>query len=293
MKGHDVPQDTDIINLIDRFDHLSVDSLDIGKYQARIMNAGEGLEELAASIEMKGQLQPILVCKSERDPNRWEIICGQRRFAAHKKILKRDYIQAAIVDRVLSKEEAEELSLTENVMRLKQHKTELQDRCVELFRRYGTYKAVAEKTGLPMDFIQKHVYYEGLPEMLKEQVDSGLMNTKLAYKIQKASSGSVGLFDEARATELIGQLKVTDDKLHPKFLDVAVKNKEASAEDLIKLAEKPDKSMKFMVQLFENAANAMREKVKADDSSKEEIAEEFISDGLVSEGYLELENDGN
>ena len=77
----------------------------IERFQVRKQNVGEGLDELAASIEKYGLLQPIVVCKSAGHPGKWEIVAGQRRYLAHKQILKLPKIVAGIIDHPIEYEE--------------------------------------------------------------------------------------------------------------------------------------------------------------------------------------------
>ncbi|MDF3035148.1 MAG: parB2 [Paucimonas sp.] len=60
---------------------LAVHQLQAGKYQPRTRMDEGALNELAASIKAQGLMQPILV-RSVGQPNRYEIIAGERRFRA-------------------------------------------------------------------------------------------------------------------------------------------------------------------------------------------------------------------
>ncbi|MXZ13392.1 MAG: ParB/RepB/Spo0J family partition protein [Candidatus Dadabacteria bacterium] len=73
---------------------LPLDDLVIGKGQVRTSEIGKDIEELANSIRVQGLLQPIVVCKSEEQSGKWEILTGQRRFLAHK-LLEKESITAA------------------------------------------------------------------------------------------------------------------------------------------------------------------------------------------------------
>lgn len=75
---------------------VPLDDLTIGKAQARTSPSMADVDELASSIEKLGLLQPIVVCESV-EAGRWEILTGQRRFLAHKR-LGRKTIPAAILD---------------------------------------------------------------------------------------------------------------------------------------------------------------------------------------------------
>ena len=55
---------------------LPLDDLVIGKGQVRTLEPGKNIEELANSIRVQGLLQPIVVCKSKEEPEKWEILTG-------------------------------------------------------------------------------------------------------------------------------------------------------------------------------------------------------------------------
>ena len=96
---------------------IPLGDLVIGKGQARTREPNKNIDQLVASIDKVGLLQPIVVCKST-EVGKWEILTGQRRFLAHK-ILKRDSITAAVVDGRVDEAEAKAISITENLIRRK------------------------------------------------------------------------------------------------------------------------------------------------------------------------------
>jgi len=71
---------------------IPLEDLIIDKAQVRTTNVGAEIDELAESIRVMGLLEPIVVSPAEED-GKYEILTGQRRFLAHKK-LKRPTITA-------------------------------------------------------------------------------------------------------------------------------------------------------------------------------------------------------
>ena len=67
----------------DVFKALPVEFLQRGEYQPRTVMDEAALDELAASIESQGIVQPILVRKLKK--NSYEIIAGERRWRAAQK----------------------------------------------------------------------------------------------------------------------------------------------------------------------------------------------------------------
>jgi ParB family chromosome partitioning protein len=102
----------------DHLMHIPVDLLSRGKYQPRVDMREESLEELADSIRAQGVVQPIVVrpvgTHAPGDPQRYEIIAGERRWRAAQMAGLADI--PAVVRRV-EDEAAIALSLIENIQR--------------------------------------------------------------------------------------------------------------------------------------------------------------------------------
>ncbi len=122
---------------------IPLDDLKVGKGQVRTKGVQEGIDELAESIRVQGLLEPIVVCESEKK-GKYEILAGQRRFLACKQLGMKT-IEAVIRERK-DETQAKALSLTENLMRRDITQKEKIDACTELYKKYGTIKAVIEAT---------------------------------------------------------------------------------------------------------------------------------------------------
>ncbi len=272
---------------VNRYELLPLSELGIDRFQVRKQNVGQGLDELAASIEKWGLIQPITVCKWQGDPGpyKWEIVCGQRRFLAHQQ-LSRDEIYCGIIEGDIELEEGLALSASENVVRLNLTNKDMIDLCVTLYNRYGTFKDVAEETKLPYDIVRKYIKYDGLPEFLKEKVKNKELQTQEAMKVQDAATTS-NVFDEGRATELIEVFKPQDNKTRAKILELAKKHPDATAEQIVKEAEKPDTTTKLGLTFDGDQSNALQSFADDEESSTKEAAHGLILEGLGIKGYLE------
>lgn len=277
---------------VNRYQLVPLNELGIDRFQVRKQNVGQGLDELAASIEKWGLLQPITVCEWQGDPGpyKWEIVCGQRRFLAHQQ-LGIDQIYCGIIDGHIELEEGLALSASENVVRLDMSNKDMIDLCVMLYQRYGTFKDVAEETKLPYDIVRKYIKYDGLPNFLQEKVQTKELSTQDAMKIQDAATDSENAFDETRAADLIEVFKPQDNTTRGRILDLAKKHPEAKTEDLVKEAEKPDTSLKVNLKLHGGEANALQSFADDEESSVQDAAHDLIISGLGSKGYNEDEED--
>ena len=81
-RGLDALLDKDSGSIPEEPATLRIEQLQRGRYQPRTKMDENSLQELAASIEKQGLMQPILVRPIER--GRYEIIAGERRWRAAK-----------------------------------------------------------------------------------------------------------------------------------------------------------------------------------------------------------------
>jgi len=96
-----------------RVEDLPVESISPNPYQPRKHFAKEALEELSASIQEHGLLQPIVVIEKE---DGYLLIAGERRLRAHKLANMTD-IKAIIADVEIDEIRLRELALIENIQR--------------------------------------------------------------------------------------------------------------------------------------------------------------------------------
>jgi len=122
---------------------ININSLKPGMYQPRTDMEPEALEELAASIESQGIIQPIVVRQVDND--KFEIIAGERRWRAARKaglkevpcVIKNVDDRAAIAMALIENIQREDLNVIEEAVAL--------DRLQEEFSL--THQQVAEVIG--------------------------------------------------------------------------------------------------------------------------------------------------
>lgn len=179
------------------FKYVPMEKIDRPVEGTRLEIPPEEIAELAESIEERGLLQPILITPRNE---RFEIIFGDRRFLAHKK-LGREKIQAKVVDA-----DAEAVALdraTENLHR----------RDLSPFEEGMVYAGLRDKNGLSIPQICK--------KMKKSQgrVERRLSVLRMPEQIQKAVHyGKVSL---GVAEELMG---CPDQGKRMYFLEMAVEH---------------------------------------------------------------------
>ena len=147
---------------------LSVDEISPNRMQPRSFFDDKKLEELVASIEEYGILQPVVVQKANSG---YELIVGERRWRASKKLgLKK--IPAVI--REVSDEQSLEIAIIENIHRQDLNPIEEAEAYARLSSEFAlTQEMVANKVGKSRAAVANTLRLLNLSEILKEDLVSG------------------------------------------------------------------------------------------------------------------------
>lgn len=122
---------------------IEIDKIKPNPLQPRKVFDNESLQELAASIQEHGLLQPILVYEDMDNSDEYFLIAGERRLRASK-IAHKESIKAIIVD--VQEEKLRELALIENIQREDLNPIDLAQSYKELIEDYGiTHEELAKK----------------------------------------------------------------------------------------------------------------------------------------------------
>jgi len=143
---------------------IALEQLDPNPEQPRV-EIGD-LTELTASIKEKGVLEPLLV-KPAREPGRWMIIAGERRWRASRAAGLREVpcIEMDVDDRAVA-----EIALIENMQRKDLTPWEEADGLAALCERFGyTHEEVARKVGKSRSTVTEALSIATLPEQIREQ----------------------------------------------------------------------------------------------------------------------------
>lgn len=264
---------------------IPLEDLVIGKAQVRTADPGKDVEDLAASIDSQGLLQPIVVCQATQK-GKWEILTGQRRFLAHK-LLKRDTISAAVLDEQVDEAEAKAISITENLIRRNLSGTELIDGITFLYNKYGSASAVAKATGIPYNDVRHYVKYPRLMPSLKKMVDDGEVDVKVALKAQDAVEVGDEAPNEKDAVKLAREMKSMSGAQRKKLVDERKENPESPVDDVIENARTGSKITQVIITLTGTAHAALQRYAKDQETTQDEAAASIIEEALVSRGFLE------
>lgn len=131
----------------------------------------EGLNELAASIEAHGIIQPIILRKSGQG---FEIVAGERRWrAAHKVGLK----EVPVIIRELSDEQNAFMVLVENMQREDLNSIEEAKGLERLVKDFGlTQESISKSVGKSRPYVANALRLLKLPEEIQEMIGRGSLS---------------------------------------------------------------------------------------------------------------------
>lgn len=145
--------------------YLSPDIIIPYKNQARKDINEESLMELASSIQSQGIIQPLQIIPSLSNEGKFEVVSGERRLEAAKKI-GLNTVPCMILDR---NRDSDEIALIENIQREDLHPIELADAVTNLLngRKHGSQTEIADRIGVSKQQISHLIAISRLPEDIK------------------------------------------------------------------------------------------------------------------------------
>lgn len=263
-------------------ENLPLELLEIGRSQARTRHVRKGIEELAASIKKLGLLEPIVVQPLEG--GRYEIVTGQRRFLAHQ-VLGEKTILAQVLDRPVDSFMAKAISLTENMLREEMDQKDYIDACTELYRRYGSIKAVSEELGLPVSRVSEYVKFDQLVHELQEQVKSGQLDLPTALRAQKAARAADGDVDAEKAVALAAEMTGLSAAQQKQLAKVAQEDPEASVDEVIEAGRRQPRVKQIILTITDSIDTALGRFAAEEGANKDDAAVTLIESGLADRGY--------
>jgi len=148
---------------------IPLEEIERNPYQTRTRMDEAALAELAASIQSAGVVQPIVVRKI--DGGRYQLIAGQRRWAAAQRAGKRTV--PAIV-RVVSAQQALEMTIIENLQREDLNPMEQARAYERLAKEFAlTQEQMAQKTGKDRASVANYLRLLKLPFEVQVEIENG------------------------------------------------------------------------------------------------------------------------
>lgn len=255
----------------------------VSEQNVRETDAEKGVEELAESIRRLGLLQPV-VLKGEPGSSPYELVIGQRRLLAHRK-LRKETIAARFIDPA-DDFGALAASLAENLNRVEVNHADASKAVTELYKHYGeNIEELMAATGLSKPMISKYLYIEArasarMLELLRQDAikkdDIKRALRAAGDNVQKAER-LLDLWAEAQLTR------------HEKVraTEYGQAHTEAPPEEIVRESKQPRVVTALMVPLRTSSVREGLEKaVGALDLSKEEVAAQALEEWLSDKGFI-------
>jgi ParB family chromosome partitioning protein len=146
--------------------YLSPDLIIPYKNQARREIDEDALTELSLSIQAHGVIQPLQVIPSTIYQGKFEVVSGERRLNAARKI-GLEKVPCMILDR---EKDSDEIALIENIQRVDLHPIELADAVAKILldKKYGNQISLADRIGVSKQKITHLLAISRLPQDVKD-----------------------------------------------------------------------------------------------------------------------------
>ncbi len=158
---------------------VRLDLIDDNPRNPRVERDTDELRELAESIAEHGLLQAPVVRRSPEDPNRYMVVMGARRVAAHR-LLGRDEVE--VIVRRFDDQQAFLVSCVENLQRVQLSPREEMDLIGVLADELGSGDAVARALGKSKAWVSKRRRIVGSP-VFAAAVERGEIGVEHAYDV--------------------------------------------------------------------------------------------------------------
>lgn len=265
---------------------IDVDKIDLGSSQARQVGVTKGLDIFAEQIRKVGLIQPVVVFPVG---DRYELIVGQRRFLAHKDVLKWTKIMAMIIEKPKDDMMATTISWLENEARQKMSNKDMMRHVANYYAQNTSVKEIAEILSIKPKQVKACIALPRVPEVVRKAVESGELDAHVAIKATDAKRFEKGDTPEAKGDDVLDlakrmQLNKISDVAANNIIEFGEENPDADNETLMTDGiKKSYESLSIDLNSSEMKRLESFAKVNAF-KSKGEAAASLILDGLDQSG---------
>lgn len=260
---------------------VPIEHINISNENVRTVHAEKNLDELAASIQLHGLLQPVVLSGKLGKPP-YDLISGQRRFLAHKEILGESAIRAVFAGE-LDRTQALIRSLVENLQREELEFADTQKAVTALFERLGSEQAVCDATGISKRRVREHLLIEAratprIKTMLQDRLVS-VMDVKRALRASQ---------DNLEKAEKLLDLIIEKNPPAPvkrRLINYGNKQPNATAEEIFEKAAKPHIEQQIMLSLSDELIAALEAASGVLEMDPTDVAHKALSDWLSEQGF--------
>jgi ParB family chromosome partitioning protein len=256
--------------------------IEVSDENVRHSEPDKDLEELARSIRRHGQIQPVLLIGGWGGRTPYRLVVGQRRFLAHRDILKAKEIKATFVKK-MSDIEAKVRSLVENMCRADLTYKDTADAVTALYREFDhDDEKVASETGLSLQRVRQYIYIEErASKETKRKLRQGKVKPVDVQRALRAASDDI-----EKADELLERMKDYDRYQKKRMVEYGQQHPRASVREIVAKAEEPVVEPQVLVKLSDKARNGLAAAAKKMAMEPDEVAARAVEEWLSTQGFI-------
>lgn len=261
---------------------IPLSKIKVSDFNVRKKIDAQSIDELATSIKALGLIHPVEVMKRPRE-DKLDLIVGQRRYLAHKKLGKKT-IRAVIIKR-LDDNDSMIRSLVENVQRVEINPADAARATTALYKRYKKdVKKVSKVTGLSPQRVRQYVEIE---EQASAKTKRKLRERKVepadVQRVLRAAQGNI-----EKADEMLDMMKKyqLDKYQKGRLVEYGEDHPKWSATKIIQEAIKPRVEKSVVVPLSPKLRDGLQKAVDACRRTPDELTVEALEHWLKRNGYL-------
>jgi ParB family chromosome partitioning protein len=261
---------------------IPLNQINISKLSVRHTELDIGIEDLMESIKIHGLLQPVVLGGEFGKPP-YDLIVGQRRFIAHKKLGEKSIL--ATFRTSLDDTQAKILSLTENMHRIDLNHADMAEAITTLYRVYkNDTQKVARALGLSPQTIRDYIKIE---EQATDKAKELLKQHKIKKTdLRRAIDAAQG--DDKKLNELLDIMPKLSKYEKDRAVEFGRKHQNATAKEIIEESSRPKLETTVIFNLPLELADALAKAEKALFIDKELIALRALPKWLKDNGFLKI-----
>jgi len=162
---------------------IKIGELKVPKHNVRVSNAGDGIDDLKASIRSIGLIEPITVFEKS---GQYLALVGQRRLLAYSELNEefpgQGFDEIDCIVRSMPDDDGVKraISLGGNITHLPMSKKDAARAATDLYDKSGSHEAAGEMFGLSRHMVDKYVGLSRLPDELKQAIRGGELHPRQA-----------------------------------------------------------------------------------------------------------------
>jgi ParB family chromosome partitioning protein len=257
-EGGEVVEEVEIVVTQGPLRQIPVSSISPNQFQPRKAFNDESLQSLASSVRELGVLQPIIVRPLEGQPNRYELIAGERRWRAAG-IAGLETVPVLVQDSVNDRLSLEQ-AVVENLHRVDLHPLEEASAFQQLIDEFDlTHEQVAQRVGKSRANITNTLRLLQLGDVAQAALASSQISAGHARSLLAISDPDAQATMVARVIKNELSVRATEDAvkgfLEPRLVDTPATTIQDISGKPPRLRPVPDASVAELEQLLEDYLN--------------------------------------